>query len=491
MIVRSVEKTSKKKSIKVNTIFNVLYKLLNLLFPLVTSVYLARVLGPTYIGKVSYAQSIVSYFVIFASLGIPTYGMREIAKYSDNNKRKNTIFSELFILNLISTLLSSAIYTCFIICISDLNIDIKLFLCVGLSLYLNVFNIDWFYSGQEEYVYITLRSLVVKILSVVAILALVKSQDDYIVFALITSFATTGNYIWNVINLKNRVKFEIHDLNIKTHIKPVLILLMTMLATDLYNQIDITMLGLLRTDEEVGYYSNGIRLVRMVNSVTTAISATILPRMCLYFKEKNEKEYKSLFWKIFDIVIMLAIPCVVGIILVAKPLIIVLFGKEFIPTVSVIQMLSPIVLIVSVSYLIGSVVLTSTNKEKYLLRATIGGAIVNILLNVVLIPFWGTIGATLASLAGETIVLAIHFRYGKNYVHKKLDLIFLRDIVISTIVMAVAIIMLQNIIGNVFLKLVISVIVGVSIYFIMLVIQHNKMIGIFLNLLESKLKRNR
>ena len=131
-----------KKSIAVNIIFNVSYKLLNILFPMVTSVYLARVLGPLYIGKVSYAQNILSYFIVVASLGIPTYGMREIARVAGEKKQENRLFAELFLLSAISTILCSIVFTSMIFLIGRFKSEIELYLCVGLSLYMNIFNID-------------------------------------------------------------------------------------------------------------------------------------------------------------------------------------------------------------------------------------------------------------------------------------------------------------------------------------------------------------
>lgn len=475
-----------KKSIAINTLFNVTYKILNMLFPLVTSVYLARVLGPMYIGKVSYAQSILSYFTVLASLGIPTYGMREIAKSADEPQRRNKVFSELFLLNLLSTLVCSIIYTVLIMSISRFRADLKLFLCVGLSLYLNVFNIDWFYSGQEEYIYITLRSLIIKLLSLFLILFLVKNQEDYIVYAFILSVATTGNYVWNMINLRKRVHFQVHNLEFKTHLKSVIILLMTMLATDLYNQIDVTMLGLIRSDVEVGYYTSGVKIIKLINSITAAISATIIPRMCLFFDKKQEKDYKQLFWQTMDIVIIFSVPCFIGIILVSKPLILVMFGIEFLATVNVVRLLAPIILIISISYLVGSVVLTSTNNESCLLRATIVGSVVNVLLNSLLIPRFGIIGAAAASITGELVVLIIHFRYGWKYVRKHIDVRFIQGVTYACLIMIIVVVSLLSFIPYPVLSLLVSVVLGAFVYATVLIIFKNRIIIQILNRVKSK-----
>lgn len=480
-----------KKSVAVNTVFNVSYKLLNILFPLVTSVYLSRILGAAYLGKVGYAQSILSYFVVFASLGIPTYGMREIARAGNDKALRDKVFSELFIINLTSSLISTVLYLIVVFGIDSLRADIYLYMCVGLTLFMNVFNIDWFYAGQEEYVYITVRSFIIKLISIIAILVIIKEQSDYRIYALITSLATTGNYVLNVINLRKKVKFCFHGIALKKHLQPVFILVMTMLATDLYNQVDVTMLGIFRTEEEVGFYSNGIRLARIVYSVTTAISATSLPRMCYYFKNNKSEEFKGLFWNIFRYVMLFSLPAAVGIALVSNKLVVLLFGEEFYPTGKIVQLLAIIIAIISFSYLIGSVVLTATENEKYLLKATVVGAVTNFVLNAFLIPNFGTTGAVIASITGESAVFGVHLYYGWKYVKSKLDYKFIASVLISVLGMAVVVKLVYRFEFSNLVSVLLSAGSGILAYYIMLKLTRNNVLLALEKMVIKKLKRRK
>ncbi|WP_026663183.1 flippase [Butyrivibrio proteoclasticus] len=453
-----------EKSIIKNATFNTVYKLLNILFPLITSVYLSRVLGPTYLGRVNYAHSIMSYFLVFASLGIPTYGMREIARAGNSIERRNKVFSELFLLNFIATLICSTAFLIMIASVASIRTNLTLYICTGLTLFLNVFNIDWFYSGQEEYVYITVRSFIVKVLSIILIFTFVRKQSDYIIYALITSIATTGNYIWNVINLRGRVRFTFSKLSFGQHMKPVFVLLVTLLATDLYNQVDVTMIGTMCSDTDVGYYSNGVKIIKIVYSITTAMSATILPRLCLLYKEKNKKKYITLFWKTLHFVLLIALPCSIGLFLVAKPVVLLMFGKEFAATATVIRVLSPIIVIISFSYLIGSVVLTSTENEHCLLIATILGAVVNMLMNYLLIMKLGIVGAAISSVIGEFVVAFVHAYFGWKYVKKRVDFKYIWSVLIAIFLLCCVVIFINNYVVNTFVSLGGSVFLGGVVY---------------------------
>ncbi|MCI9571677.1 MAG: flippase [Lachnospiraceae bacterium] len=476
------------KSIAQNTVFNVTYKLLNMLFPMITSVYLTRVLGPIYLGKVTYAQNVLSYFLVFASFGIPTYGIREIAKVASDNASKSQVFTELFCLNTIFTVICSIAFSILINLWNYSRSDIALYICVGLSLYINVFNVDWFYAGIEEYVYITIRSAIIKGLSILAIFIFVRNQKDYIVYALITSVATTGNYFLNILNLKRKVALCFKEIDLKQHLKPVFILFITMLATDLYNQIDVTMLGIYYTEVEVAYYSSGVKLIRVINSITMAISSTILPRMSLMYEKGDIIKFNKLFSKTLEINILIAVPSSLGIMLISNEIVAILYGRNFYPTADVILVLAPIILIISVSYLVGSVVLTSTNNEKCLLYATFTGGLMNIALNSLFIPNYGMIGAAIASLAAEISVLIIHLFFSNKFIHIYWDKEYYKSILIGLSGMIFVVVLCKKHINSIFLSVFASVLMGGAVYFYILLKCKNKFLISAKNILKQKIK---
>lgn len=175
----------KQKSLLKNTFYYLVYNILNLLFPLISGIYAARVLSPQSIGEVGYSQNIVQYFVILSFLGIPTYGVREIANIRENKKELNRVYSELFFINFLSTIFFLTIYFILILNIDILRENLKLYLIMGILLFFNIFNINWLYEGLEEFKFISLRNIVFKILSLILLILFVRKDSDYLKFALI------------------------------------------------------------------------------------------------------------------------------------------------------------------------------------------------------------------------------------------------------------------------------------------------------------------
>jgi len=220
-----------KKSLAQNAAYNVVYRLLNVIFPLISATYVARVLAPEGAGKVAYAQNIMSYFLMVAALGIPQYGTREIAKRQSRQHEKNVLFSELLVVNFISTALAVVAYYLFIWALSPP--DLLIYIVFGLELLFNFINIDWLYQGEEEYVYITRRSILVKLLSLLAMFLLVKKQEDAVLYALILCMGVGCNYIFNIFHARKRVSFTCAGLNIGQHLKPILVLMASTVVASL------------------------------------------------------------------------------------------------------------------------------------------------------------------------------------------------------------------------------------------------------------------
>ena len=465
--------------------------MLNVLFPFVISIYVSRILGPSGVGRVAYAHSILSYFLVFASVGIPTYGIRVIARNTNNREKLNKRFSELIIINSIATTAAIIIYLSMLFSVEKFSAERMLFLVVGINLFFNYINIDWFFSGCEDYVYITVRSTLFKLVAIVLIFVFVREKDDVLIYAFIGQLGVCANYIFNVFRLKNRVKLDFRQLDINQHIKPAVVLLFTILASDLYNQIDVTMLGWISTNEEVGCYSYAIKLVRIVTSVATAIAVTVLPRLSQYYNEKEIIQFNELSQKTVKAVLMVAMPCAAGLAICSKEIITILYGESFLRSSEIIDILLPIVIIISVSYFCGSVVLTAINKEKYLLVATISGAIVNIALNTYLIPRWEGNGAAVASVFAEIIVLIIHVFIATKYVRFKF---FCKDNIVtvaSSIIMSATVYITNAYLENSIMGLIITILIGIAVYSCMMITLKHEITIMIITRIGHKTKRER
>ena len=347
-----------KKSLVKNSIYNVVYRLLNMLFPLATSVYVSHILMASGIGKVSYAQNIVQYFVILAPLGITNYGTREIAKNRLNHELTNHIFSELFLINICSTAICSIIYYSAVTYMDMFADERLLFYVAGLPIIFNAINIEWYYYGNEEYGYIALRSFIVKLISLILLFVFVKTADDYIIYALIYTLGIAGNYIFNITNLhRKNVKIVFKNLSLSRHFKPTFIFLCTTISIELYTLLDTTMLGFLCTDEVVGYYTNSIKLVKILVALITSVGSVLLPRLSFYKNQGKLDECCNIVNKVVAVMLFLSIPCGIGTFILSDKLILVLFGNTFLPANTTVKIATGLIYVLGFSNLFGTQIL--------------------------------------------------------------------------------------------------------------------------------------
>ena len=450
------------KTLARNSVFNLIYNILNLLFPLITSMYVSRILYPAGVGRVAYAQNITSYFITFATLGLPTYGVREIAKARTNDYSVNRTFTELLIVSWIST---SVATVAFLAVVFSPSMEDKrvLMLCCGVQLFFNFINIDWLYQGLEEYVYIVCRSISIKVISIVCIFLFVRQKEDYILYALISSVALAGNYLFNICHARKYVRFDFKGFQIKRHIKPLLILGAAVFFSTIYSKLDITMLGAMHSERETGLYSNAFRLVAIASSVSASISAVFLPRLSYYYNSDRDS-FQNLIQFGIRVISFFAFPIVAGLIILAPGAVQILFGKEFIDAVPTIRILAILVLIKSFGDLLCYQLAIATGHEKERLLAYALAALLNICLNYLLIPVMGRNGAAIASVFSELLLNAIQFFKMKKIIGYHIGA---RPIVLgiaTTAFMAVSMLAVMHVTMHILLQSVVAAFVGVICY---------------------------
>lgn len=478
-----------KKSIMVNSFFNVLYKGFTALFPLLTTTYIARTLLPDRVGLVSYAHVIVVYFTTMASLGIPNYGVKEISKCGNNLKERSKKFFELFTINGISTVVWIILYY-FFINLSPHFYDKRAVLnTMGLLLIFNFCNVDWFYQGIEEYKIISIRGIIVKIVSFLAMLIFVKDPDDYLIYALILCFATAGNYLYNIAILHRFIVFKKCQLQIKMHLRAIFVLLAASIATEMYMALDTVMLEYFHGSACVAYYTNATKIVRMVYTLVIALIIPLYPRIAYHLQYNERIQSDELVNKALKIVILLGIPAVVGLSFMADKIVIILFGSEYVRSISVLRIASVLVFVFSTAYILGHIILMSSGKEKYILRATIMGAVINAVLNYFLIPLFKENGAILASVASEITVTSILIYYGrKNYSieHKAW---FYLNVGFASVIMMIVVLIVWNITANLsdMLGVFITVVIGILAYFTSLILFRNELAMEFLEKIKRRI----
>ena len=409
----------KRTSLVKNSFFNMVYRGFSALFPLLTTTYIARTLLPERAGLVSYANTIALYFTTVASLGIPNYGVKEISRHGDDIPARSKSFLEFFTINGISTSICTIAYF-LLINLSPYFAGKRAVLnTMGLLLILNFCNVDWFYQGIEEYKLISVRSILVKLISFAAMLIFVHKPSDYLIYALILCFATAGNYLYNIAVLPRYIKIRKVTFQLKKHLTAVFILLASTLATELYTTLDSVMLEYYVGTASVAYYSNAVKIVRMVYTLVIAMIAPLYPRISFYLQNDEEEKSNRLLNYAIRIVILLGVPAVIGIFLLADQIVLILFGLEYLRSIDVLRIASVLILMFSVAYTLGHIVLMAAGEEKNILKATLVGAAVNAVMNFTLIPVFQERGAILASVFSEITVTTILIFYGrKNYTLK-------------------------------------------------------------------------
>lgn len=402
-----------KASLKKNYFYNLIYQICILLPPLITTPYLSRVLGAEGIGIYSFTSSILSYFVLFGSLGISLYGQREIAANQNKIESRSKIFKELFILKLIFILFSFLIFAIIYFNNKQYSIYYKI---LGIELLVHVIDITWFYQGLENFKKITTQNLIVKILSTVSIFLFVKNGNMLLIYFLIMFLSTFISYCLLWIGLKKWiVKVPLKQLQIKKHLKNTFFLFLPQIAIQVYTVLDKTMIGWILADmKEVGYYEQSQKLVKICLMVITSLGTVMIPRISNLHAENKEDELNKKITKSFQVVSFIAFPMCLGLIAISTKLVPWFFGEEFLPIISLISVLSFLFLAIGFNNITGIQYAIPTNNQKIFTISVIIGAVSNFILNLILIPIFESIGAAIASVFAETIIFIIQIIFFRN-----------------------------------------------------------------------------
>lgn len=397
-----------KKSLKLNFVMNVILTMSSIVFPLITFPYASRILLPEGMGRVSFATSVIAYFNMLAQLGIPTYGIRACAKVRDNKLKLSQTVQEILTINLITTLMAYAALAFALTFMSRLYDDRELYIIVSASIIFNTIGMEWFYKALEQYTYITIRSLIFKIIAVIAMFMLVRESADYKIYGGITIFAASASNIFNFINVHRFVDFGYRcKFDLSNHIKPILVFFGMSCATIIYLNMDTVMLGFMKSDIDVGYYNTAVKIKTILVSVVTSLGAVLLPR-CAYYVEKGLiEEFHRICKKALNFVFIIAAPLMVYFIIYAAQSIRFLSGPAYDEAVVPMQIIMPTLLFIGLSNILGIQVLIPLGKEKIVLISEIAGAAIDLVINYLLIPKYASIGAAFGTTVAEAVVLAI------------------------------------------------------------------------------------
>ena len=392
-----------------NYLYNMSYQILVMILPFITTPYVSRVLKPDGVGAYNYAYSIVSIMIVLAQLGTNLYGQREIAYVQNDQKKCSIVFEEIFLIRLISTCIIIPLY--FLIAIlSDENT--YLLLAMSIFLFANIFDISWLYQGLEDFKKTAIRNIGVKLVGVCLIFLLVHEKKDLLIYTFILSGSQLmGNFtLW--IGLNKRVGYiNLHELNLKKHMKPILGLFLPTAAMYIYVYVDKILLGYISDNVQVGYYSQAEKIIKLLLTVITSLGAVLLPHISHAINQKDMKKVIREVRKAISFVIHIGLPMVFGVMIVSSRFIPLFLGEEYCACIPLFSILSVLIIIIGLASVVGQAVLVPMRKQKIYTLSIVAGASCNLVMDVCLIPRWGALGASVGTVAAELTVTTLQLYF--------------------------------------------------------------------------------
>lgn len=469
----------KKKSLGVNAFLNGLRSILNLLFPLITFPYVSRVLSVSGIGIYNFANTYISYFFLIAGLGIATYAVREGAKYREDKDKISEFASQIFSLNMIATIIAYLLLFASLIIFKNLHNYISCILIFSLQILFTTLGTEWIYTIYEDYTYITIRSIVFKIISIILLFLLVRKPEDYLIYAGITVFSAVGSNLLNFIHARSFVHIKLTtDTNWKYHLKPVLVIFASAIAITIYVSSDTTILGLLKNDYAVGIYSTSVKIYQITESLLAAVVTVTIPRLAYLWGKKRIDEYNQVLSKVLDSLGIIVLPAIIGLIMLSREVILIIASEKYLPSVNSLRIISWAIIFSIFSWIFSDCVLIPAKRENLVLRNTIITAIENIILNFILIPFMSYDGTSLSTVIAEFTVMIMNgyscWDIIKPVILKKDTLKNLLDSIIGCVGIVVVCLLCDFGFESMILKTIFSVVLSVIMYGAILVLLGNK-----------------
>lgn len=448
------------------------------LFPLITFPYVSRVLGVDSLGKVTFISSILAYFTLFAQLGIPTYGIRACSKVRDDKEKLSKTVQEILIINIITTLITAIVLVLATAFIDRLAYEKELVIILGVGLIFNLMGMSWLYVALEQYSYITKVSLLFKFLAVVMLFLLVKGDGDYIAYGFVITFASYASNILNFINLRKYVDlYKVRkNYNLKKHIKPIFVFFALTCATTIYTNLDVIILGFVDGDTAVGYYNVSVRIKVILLTIVTSLGAVLLPRLSFYVEKKEMDKFMELSNKSFQFILMLALSLAVYFTVYAKEVVSFIAGSGYNESVFPFQIILPTIILIGITNLFGLQILVPLDKERLVLYSVIVGAVVNFIMNMVLVNHLSFIGTAIANLLSELSVLLVQIYFIRDMIKgiiKENNLLYIIPaLVLSAFVSLVS----KNLVNGDFQVLAVSSIMFFITYYLVLRLFKNKLL---------------
>lgn len=403
-------------SVKKNFLYSALLTTANYIFPLLTFPYVSRILGADNIGLCGFIDSIINYFVLFSAMGMHVLGIREIAKAKTDKAELSKVFSSLFLLNAITTFVMLIVLIIATLTVPRLYEHYDLMIIGGVKLMFNFLLIEWLYKGLENFRYITIRTLIIRIIYVVSVFLFVKEKNDYPIYALLLTLMIVGNAIINLNHSRKIVDLSFKNVDLKKYVKPFFMLGVYNLLTSMYTTFNVSYLGFATNDFEVGYYVTATKLYGIVFSIYTAFSGVMLPRMSSLLSDGNMDAFKRYIDRSFSFLLFMAIPLIIFSVFNAPGIIRLISGAGYEGAILPMRLIMPMMVIIGFELVFIEQILMPLQKDKSILFNSIVGAVVGVVLNILLVPSMGSVGSAIVKNTCEFVVFCLALYEVHKYV---------------------------------------------------------------------------
>lgn len=462
-----------KVSIKKNFIYNTLYEILAIISPLITAPYVSRIFGADGVGVYSYTSAMASYFALFAALGIKTYGQREIAQHRDDKEAASKLFWELELMCISTTILSLIVWVFLIIFSKENSVY---YTVLTMTVAATAFDISWFWKGYEEYGFIVIRNSFIKIAGIVLLFVFVHEKSDLVLYTvLIAVTGLIGNMsMWAHLR-KYLVKINWRELKLKHHYQETMVYFVPTIATSIYTILDKAMIGwITKSDFENGYYEQATKIVNICKTVVVSLNTVLSSRISYLFSKQAHEEIKRKMADAINFILLIGIPIVFGVIGISRTFVPFFFGAGFEQTAILLYLMSPLILIIAISNCYGGLYFTPSGQRARSNKGIIAGAVVNLVLNAVLIYPFQSYGAAAASIAAEMTVTGMYIYMSRDYFDSRCILQYAWKKIIAAGAMLAAVIALGYAMKGGLTVLITQVITGCVVYVILLLLLRDR-----------------
>lgn len=478
----------KTKSLNINAVTYAMNSLMGIIFPLITFPYISRILGVEMLGGYNFAVSVISYILIFARLGISFYAVREGARFRDNKEKFKIFADQIFTINIFTAIFAYVLFLLLLVVVPKLRDYQQLLFVLSIQVFFVPIAVDWVYTIYEDFFYVTIRNIAVQVISIILLFIFVKTSDDVINYAFLTVVSSMGSAIFNFIYAKKYTKICLtKTLKIKKHLKPIITLFAMNIATTIFATSDMVMLGFMSDDKAIGIYSVSVKIYNLVKVVAASVVAVAIPRIASLIEKKDVGELKRSVNRIFNLLLMVTVPIVVGLIVLREEAILIISSKEYITSAVPLAILSVDIFFNLVAYFWGQAILVPFKRDKELLKITVFSAILNIILNIILIPYFNEVATALTTLVAEFVWMVLCRREGMKLVGKmKSTKQFLKVVAGSLPIVAFSV-TLKMFMTNMYLYIAVLVLLSGVAYFLIELLLKNEVFDEIFNQFKKKI----